>query len=181
MTVQLHPSKMSTMYCLYQITNLVNGKYYIGVHRDATNAAYMGSGTAIRAAIRNEGIHNFRRDVLVKIESERMAYMLEEVVVDRAFVALKDTYNLTVGGRRPPASIGGLASFAAKTARNEHPFRGHSANTEKTRRKKISKTLTGRKKPPRTPEHIQHICEKRIGRPWSVDRWMAYAQRYKNG
>lgn len=42
------------MYTVYKVTNIKNGKYYVGVHK--TNNpydSYMGSGTAIRNAIKN--------------------------------------------------------------------------------------------------------------------------------
>ena len=43
-------------YYLYKITNLINNKFYIGVHEtDNINDGYMGSGRAIRAAIEKYG------------------------------------------------------------------------------------------------------------------------------
>ena len=39
---------------VYQITNLINGKIYIGVHStDDINDGYMGSGDLIKMAIKN--------------------------------------------------------------------------------------------------------------------------------
>lgn len=90
--------------CVYQITNLVNGKYYIGVHRCGVQCArhvrcpYLGSGRALRAAIRKYGRENFRRDVLAETQTESFAYQLEAAVVNQAFVDRADNYNCKTGG-----------------------------------------------------------------------------------
>jgi hypothetical protein len=52
-------------YILYKITNLINGRYYIG--RYATNNiydSYMGSGIAIKNAIEKYGLENFVKEVI---------------------------------------------------------------------------------------------------------------------
>lgn len=52
-------------YYLYQITNLVNNKIYVGVHKTTDmNDGYMGSGKVIRAAIEKYGAENFKKDIL---------------------------------------------------------------------------------------------------------------------
>lgn len=96
-----------TRYLLYQITNLDNRRYYIGAHlcrnthRHFANGVctYMGSGVAIRAAVKKHGVHRFKKDVLAEVQSEELLYQLEAVVVDEAFAARRDTYNIAPGGK----------------------------------------------------------------------------------
>lgn len=89
-----------THYLIYKITNNLNGKIYIGKHiTDNLDDGYMGSGTAIRRAVKKYGIENFTKEILFDVYGEDMMNFLEEAIVDEAFVARKDTYNMTLGGR----------------------------------------------------------------------------------
>lgn len=90
---------MKTYYYLYQITNLVNAKIYIGVHKTRNlDDGYMGSGKVIRAAIEKHGIINFRKDILEFFETAEAMYAREKEVVTEEFLLREDTYNLRRGG-----------------------------------------------------------------------------------
>lgn len=86
-------------YYLYQITNLVNNKIYVGVHKTVNiDDGYMGSGKIIKRAIKNHGIDNFKKDILeIFVNSESMYAKEKEIVTDE-FLLREDVYNLRRGG-----------------------------------------------------------------------------------
>jgi group I intron endonuclease len=88
---------------LYKITNLINQKVYVGVHStDNINDGYMGSGKQIQAAIKKYGILNFKKEILEYFDTEDQMYLKEAQVVDINFVNDRTTYNMTLGGNKPP-------------------------------------------------------------------------------
>ena len=86
------------MYILYKTTNIVNGKYYVGVS-NGNNPSYKGSGTALKEAIKQYGSKNFLREVLESFDTEAEAFTREAEVVNEAFVSNRNTYNIKVGGK----------------------------------------------------------------------------------
>ena len=85
------------MYTIYKVTNKINGKFYIGVHKtDNPHDSYMGSGVAVRRAIDKYGRDSFEKDVLFITDIKEAAYNKEaELTVD--FVR-EDCYNMKQGG-----------------------------------------------------------------------------------
>lgn len=84
---------------LYQITNLVNNKIYIGVHSTKDiDDGYMGSGVNIRSAIKKYGIDNFKKDILLTFDNVEDMYAKEKEIVTEEFLLRKDSYNLRIGG-----------------------------------------------------------------------------------
>lgn len=68
---------------LYRITNLVNGKMYIGQHITSDlDDGYMGSGILISRAIKKYGVDNFRKEWLMFCEDEDELNYMERVFVD---------------------------------------------------------------------------------------------------
>ncbi len=86
-------------YYLYQTRNTVNDKVYVGVHQtEDLNDGYLGSGVALQHAIEKYGVEAFEKTVLETFESADAMYAREAEVVDEAFLAREDVYNLKVGG-----------------------------------------------------------------------------------
>jgi len=84
---------------LYQITNLINNKIYIGVHRtDNIDDGYMGSGTVIKHAIQKYSIENFKKDILEFFDTYEEALLAEKSIVTDKFLLREDVYNLRRGG-----------------------------------------------------------------------------------
>ena len=69
-------------YTVYKTTNLVNGKFYIGVHKtENPNDEYLGSGKLIKASVAKYGENNFRKEVLFEFETAKEAFKKEEELV----------------------------------------------------------------------------------------------------
>jgi group I intron endonuclease len=92
---------MENKWILYQTTNKINSKIYIGVHHIGNtyySKNYLGSGDRIRAAIKKYGRENFTRITLSEFSSPEDAYAAEAEVVTEEFVKRLDTYNISLGG-----------------------------------------------------------------------------------
>ena len=82
-------------YLIYKITNIINGKYYIGAHTTLNkNDKYMGSGVYIKRAIRKYGKHNFTKEIIAECQSSSEMYELEKQLVTTV-----NTYNIMPGGK----------------------------------------------------------------------------------
>lgn len=83
-------------YTIYKITNLINGKFYIGKHiTDNLNDGYMGSGKLIKRSIKKYGEENFVKDILEVYDTEQKMNLAEKihVIVDEDI-----SYNICPGG-----------------------------------------------------------------------------------
>lgn len=84
---------------VYKTVNKENGKYYIGKHStDDMDDGYIGSGSALKAAIKKYGSENFDLTVLKSFETNEEAYAYEESVVTKEVVSDKMSYNQRIGG-----------------------------------------------------------------------------------
>lgn len=86
-------------YLIYQTTNLVNNKIYIGKHiTENIEDQYFGSGKYLKRAIEKYGLENFEFKILFELQNEEEMNLLEKCVVTQEFCDRKDTYNINVGG-----------------------------------------------------------------------------------
>ncbi len=84
---------------IYKITNLLNSKYYIGMH--STNNledGYLGSGTYLRRSVKKHGKDNFRIEILHWRENREELSKLEKEIVTLDEIAKVECMNLKIGG-----------------------------------------------------------------------------------
>ncbi len=90
---------MKKHYLIYQITNLINGKIYIGQHETFNIVDdYMGSGKLLGYAQAKYGIENFKKEILFNFDTLIEMDYKEIELVNEEFIARDDTYNIALGG-----------------------------------------------------------------------------------
>lgn len=98
---------------VYETTNNINGKKYIGKRRCKCNIEddyYLGSGKFIKIAISKYGRENFSKRILKVCEDEESAFKWEEIFIDEVDAYKnKNYYNIASGGN------GGSRCFAGKS------------------------------------------------------------------
>lgn len=90
------------IFYIYRITNLVNGKTYIGQHCPKENESfdrYFGSGILIQKAIKKYGKENFKKEVLYSnIQYRDTADSVEKFAIAKERALGKAEYNIADGG-----------------------------------------------------------------------------------
>ena len=119
-------------YYVYKTTNLVNQKFYYGVHKSnkVFDEKYFGSGVLLRKAIDVYGIDSFKCEAIKYFESYEEALKYEEEIITPELILSEQCYNLNIGGK------GGSCSGHVKNF-NKNPLSEEA-------RKKISKSLMGK-------------------------------------
>ena len=129
-------------YTIYQVTNIVNGKKYVGKHQTRKlDDDYLGSGVALLKAIKKHGRSSFIKEILFVFDNEDEMNNKERELITEEFVSSKYTYNKGVGGEGGPH------------------FKGKSHSIET--RKKISKSRKGLKLSRQAREKISEANRKR--------------------
>ena len=86
-------------YCIYKTTNIINGKFYWGVHNSLDeNDGYLGSGLALRNAIKKYGKESFRRETKFLYKTIKEAYADEALIVNKSMINNPMCYNMATGG-----------------------------------------------------------------------------------
>lgn len=93
---------------VYRTINLIDGKFYIGVHRESQTKRskdYRGSSLIVKADIKRLGLENFERETLFRSDeenAEELCYFIEEHLVNKETLQNPQCYNLVLGGMKPP-------------------------------------------------------------------------------
>ena len=94
---------------VYKITNKVNKMFYYGIHsipkslkKEPINDGYWGSGTGIREAIKEEGIENFTKEIVVILNTRQEIRKKEAEIVTIDLVKDPKCYNRVIGGGDSP-------------------------------------------------------------------------------
>lgn len=86
-------------YLIYQTTNLINGKMYIGKHITINiNDSYLGSGVYLNKAIKKYGKENFKKEILFIFDNELEMNEKEKELVNESIVNDPQYYNIMLGG-----------------------------------------------------------------------------------
>lgn len=140
---------------IYETTNLVNGKKYIGKHKsNVFDPKYYGSGIGLNLAIKKYGKENFSVRIIEKIYlnqkelDSRETYWIKKTNA----VKSKEYYNRSYGGENE--SWSGVNEAIKQN--------GISQETKEKRRKSLKETYKKRKEPRKLSiETINKIQEKR--------------------
>jgi len=88
-----------SIYTVYKITNNINNKIYIGVHKTTNpNDSYLGSGIAIKSAIQKYSTESFSKSILFEYDNKKDAYLKESQIVTNSFIKQSNNYNIKIGG-----------------------------------------------------------------------------------
>ncbi len=160
-------------YNIYKTTNLMNGKFYWGVHKSTDeNNGYLGGGTVLRKAIRKHGKAAFRRKTMVTYETAEAAYFDEALLVTQKYLDENPMcYNLHPGGKgglgnkksdetRAKISISKMGNKCASGKRSDE-FRAECAL-----RAKGNKNHLGRR---HSVESKNKMCDAFKGKTWILE------------
>lgn len=94
------------MAIVYETTNLINGKKYIGVD-SKDDPEYLGSGKLLKKAILKYGKDNFTKKVINEFKTAKDAFQFEREIIKKLdAVSSKNYYNIHEGGKGGKTWIG---------------------------------------------------------------------------
>lgn len=160
-------------FCIYKITNLINGKFYIGAHKTKNlNDDYFGSGVGIKRAVKKHGKKFFVKEIIEFLPSEEEMYRKEKELV----VLGEESYNMTLGGkggfshirmdgdnnimRKSPETREKISKII-KEQRNDPIKKDYYDNISRKNLEKAVASNKGRKR----PDHSKFMSE------WSKSMW----------
>ena len=154
------------MYYIYRITNLINGKTYIGQHKyKKLDDNYMGSGVYLAQAKKKYGIENFKKEILYsRIQYRETADDMERFAIAKERAIGKAEYNIASGGnggswKGRQSGMKGKHLSEESRKKISKANKGHSVS-EKTR-KKIALANTGKHPTEETRKKLSETHKKK--------------------
>lgn len=148
------PRKEKKYHFIYKTTNLLNGKYYIGMHStDNLNDGYLGSGKRLRYSIKKYGKEYHRKEIIEFFNTRDELAAKEREIVCLNEIAKDKCLNLVVGGdggrgftfeERERAKI--AASTWLKEKWSDEDFRKRQSKLSSERLTETNKTMTWHRK-----------------------------------
>lgn len=93
------PRKEKKYHFIYKTTNLLSGKYYIGMHStDNIEDGYLGSGKRLKYSINKYGVENHKREIIEFVESREELRKREREIVNLNEIAKEDCMNIGIRG-----------------------------------------------------------------------------------
>lgn len=136
-------SKNKKYHFTYKTTNLINNRYYLGMHStNRLDDGYLGSGTRLYREISKYGRDNFKLEILEYFDSREELVKAEKKLITEQDLNNKNCLNLKPGGR------GGLvnklhlnklkegARVYMKEKWKDRDFKKHISQTVRLQRKK---------------------------------------------
>lgn len=174
-------------FIVYKTVNLINGKYYIGVHKtDNKFDAYLGSGVALNAAIKKYGRDNFKRDIIAELDSYEAAFELEKELVTIETINDPMCYNMTTGGVGSWAHIdftgdkNPMRKSPETRSKVSESLKRNLANNPKERERRsvwmsqMRKSMAGYR---HREETKQKISKSNAGKKWTTEQRNAHSDR----
>ena len=154
-------------YFLYKITNLINGKIYIGQTNDFDRRWYEHCNRAqniprqtVEYAIKKYGVNSFQYELLENVSSREEANLKEILYIKEHSSIYPNGYNIEKGGKYQPQSQLTLQKISAALKGRPSINKGKPCSEEQ--KKKTSATMTGRKY---DQERIEKSAKARQGIP----------------
>lgn len=156
---EVTPTESGYYFTIYQITNLINGKIYVGKSKTKNLLNdYLGSGKLLHLAYKKYGLENFEKKYLYFLTSENEMNNKEAEIVNEDFVARNDTYNMKLGGdgswsyineQRKLWTDEEKKQYAEKMATKVSKYTQSEERRELSRqtRIKVNKSYKGKKRP----------------------------------
>ena len=157
------PRKPYDYHYIYKTTNLVNEKFYIGMHSTSNlEDGYIGSGKRLWLSIKKYGRENFKMEILEFLPDRNSLKTREEQVVNESLLQDPLCMNLRLGG-------GGMQSGSSVSDETRKKISINSKSGTEEVRKKISIGNLGKAKPC-SEESRKKMSETRTGKSQSEEQ-----------
>lgn len=93
------PRKEKKYHFIYKTVNLINNKYYVGMHStDNLDDGYLGSGKHLRYSINKYGVTNFKLEILEFLDNRIQLKIKERAIVNAKLLSDCMCMNIAFGG-----------------------------------------------------------------------------------